>query len=171
MDATRACPACAERIAAEAVTCRWCGERIAAAPTAPPSGDEEHLRLLAIFHYVSAAMTAFLACLPLLHVGFGLVLAFSPESFTANGSGERPPAWLGLLFAVLGGAFVLAGWTLAALKFVAGRSLAARRRRTLCIAVACICCILPPLGTLLGIFTLVVLHRPSVKALFDRPRA
>ena len=170
MDKDKACPACAERIAAEAVKCRWCGERLDVAPTAPASNDLEHLRLLSIFHYVSAALTAFLACLPLLHVGFGLLLAFSPDTFSST-SGDRPPAWLGLFVAVLGGAFVLAGWTLAILKFIAGRSLAARRRRGFCTVVACICCILPPFGTLLGIFTLVVLNRPSVKALFDAPRA
>jgi hypothetical protein len=34
--------------------------------------------------------------------------------------------------------------------------------------VAGLCCLFSPLGTLLGIFTLVVLQRPSVRALFGR---
>lgn len=168
MEAVKACPACAESIAAAAVKCRWCGENLGGAPPAA-TNDEEHLRLLSIFHYVSGGLTAFVACFPLLHVGMGLILAFSPETFTQGDVNNPPPAWLGLFFAVVGGFFVLAGWTLAVLKFVAGRSLARRRRRTFCVVVACICCILPPLGTILGVFTLVVLNRPSVKALFDRP--
>ena len=30
--------------------------------------DEEHLRLLSIFHYVCAGLSAFFACIPLIHV-------------------------------------------------------------------------------------------------------
>ena len=172
MDALKACPACAESIAAAAVKCRWCGENLGGPPPAPPAAptnDDEHLRLLSIFHYVSGGLTAFFACIPLLHVAIGLVLAFSPETFTQGEvKNQPPPAWFGVFFAVVGAFFVLAGWTLAILKFIAGRCLARRRRRTFCVVVACICCILPPLGTLLGVFTLVVLNRPSVKALFDR---
>ncbi|HEX7898713.1 MAG TPA: hypothetical protein VF950_13195 [Planctomycetota bacterium] len=162
MSETKACPACAETIAVAAIKCRWCGEALKAAP---PSNDEEHLRLLSIFHYVSAALTAFFACFPLLHVGLGLAVLLSPE--TVSSEGDPPPAWFGLFFVVIGGAFVLAGWTLAVLKFFTGRCLARRRRRTFCVIVACVCCVLPPIGTILGVFTLVVLSRPSVKALFD----
>jgi hypothetical protein len=53
---------------------------------------------------------------------------------------------------------------------VAGRSLAARKRYTFCIIVAAISCTFFPLGTALGVFTILVLSRPSVKALFENPR-
>ena len=169
MASSRPCPACAEEVAVDVPRCPFCAELLRA-PTVPvPSNDEEHLRLLSICHYVSGGLTAFFACLPLLHVAFGLFLAFSPETFSKGDVKNQPPAWLGIVVAVAGGLFVLAGWTLAVLKFIAGRCLARRRRRTFCLVVACICCILPPLGTILGVFTLIVLGRPSVKSLFDRP--
>jgi hypothetical protein len=154
---TKACPACAETIAAAAIKCKWCGEGVGA-----PSNDEEHLRLLSIFFYVSGALTAFFASVPLVHVAIGLGVLFGD-----SGSSGAPPAWFGLLFIVLGSVFVLAGWTFAIAKFVAGRCLARRRRRSFCVVVACVCCVLPPIGTVLGVFTLIVLNRPSVKALFD----
>ena len=164
MTGTKACPACAEPIASAAVKCRWCGETLAAATS---SADEEHLRLLSLFHYVSGALTAFFACIPLVHVAVGLAFVLSPETVSSKPPEDAPPAWFGWIFIVIGGFFVLAGWTLAILKIVAGRCLARRRRRTFCVVVACVCCLLPPLGTILGVFTLVVLNRPSVKALFD----
>ena len=39
--------------------------------------DQEHLRLLSIFHYVRAGTTAFVACIPLIHVivGMGMIIA------------------------------------------------------------------------------------------------
>jgi hypothetical protein len=33
------------------------------------STDEQHLQLLAIFHYVVGGMTALFACMPLIHLG------------------------------------------------------------------------------------------------------
>jgi hypothetical protein len=160
---TKACRACAEPIAIAAVKCRWCGETFA---PATPSDDEEHLRLLSIFHYVSGGLTAFFACIPLVHVALGLAFVLAPGSASSKPQ-DGPPAWFGLVFIVLGGFFVLAGWTLAILKIIAGRCLARRRRRTFCVVVACLCCLFPPLGTVLGVFTLVILSRPAVKALFD----
>lgn len=155
---TRPCPACAEPILAAAIKCKWCGE----APGAvAPNNDEEHLRLLSIFHYASAGLTAFFSTIPLIHVAVGLAFVLG------GGPGEnKPPAWFGLIFMGIGGLAVLAGWTLAVLKIVAGRSLARRRRRSFCVVVACVCCVFPPIGTALGVFTLIVLNRPSVKALF-----
>jgi hypothetical protein len=59
-------------------------------------------------------------------------------------------------------------WTMAALLVVAGRNIAARRRRTFCLVVAGIVAILcMPFGTILGVLTLVVLLRPSVRAAFE----
>jgi hypothetical protein len=47
-------------------------------------------------------------------------------------------------------------------------SLGTRRRRTLCLVTAGLTCASFPLGTALGIFTFIVLSRPTVKTLFER---
>src|SRR5262245_34416700 len=126
--------------------------------------DAQHLRMLVIGHYVVAAITALFACFPLIHVTVGVALLFNPP---ASSHGERFPVPLfGLLFALIGGAFVLIGWTLAGCIFAVGRSLAARKRYYFCLVVAALSCAFFPFGTVLGVFTLLVLLRPSVKALF-----
>jgi hypothetical protein len=82
-------------------------------------------------------------------------------------SKDAPPAAFGLLFIAIGGAVVLTGWSMAACLVVAGRSLAQRKRYMFCLVLAGIACVVcNPLGTVLGVFTIVVLMRPSVKALF-----
>src|SRR5687767_5906171 len=92
-------------------------------PAASPSNkDEEHLRLLATGHLVLAGLTALFACMPLIHLTVGIVMLVAPESMSDNQS-KPPPAFVGILFAVVGGAFVLVGWTLAALILAAGRAI------------------------------------------------
>jgi hypothetical protein len=55
--------------------------------------------------------------------------------------------------------------------FLAGRNLAQQRRYTFCLVIAGLLCIFIPFGTVLGVFTIVVLVRPSVKALFEQQAA
>ena len=71
----------------------------------------------------------------------------------------------------MGAVFFLTGWTLAVAMAIAGRKLAVRRSYTYCLVVAGIECLFMPFGTVLGVFTIIVLIRPSVKALFEPPGA
>ncbi len=77
--------------------------------------------------------------------------------------------FFGWLFIVVGAMAISLGWTLALLVLIAGRQLAARRRYTYCLVVAGLECLFMPFGTVLGVFTILVLARPSVKALFGEP--
>lgn len=128
--------------------------------------DGEHLRLLSIFHYVTGGLMALLACVPIIHVVLGAIFMLSPSTF-AGRNGQGPPTWFGLVFMVLGGVFVLIGWALAALVLYAGRCLSRRKRHTFCLVVAGMSCLFFPVGTALGVFTILVLMRPSVKELFQ----
>lgn len=131
--------------------------------------DEEHLRLLRIFHYVCAGMAALIACVPLFHLVFGLLMVFAPNVFGKGN--QQPPVLLGWIFVVLAGGFILLGWTFAALLAWAGRCLGRRTHYTYCFVLACISCAFMPFGTVLGVFTIMVLTRPSVKALFEESSA
>lgn len=142
-----------------------------APPPLMPSKDEEHLRLLAIFHYIVAALVALFACFPLLHVGMGVMLVINPE-FMDGGQGEPPPGWFGYFIIALGAFFVLVGWAAAICTFISGRLLAQRRKRMFSFVVAALLCMFMPFGTVLGIFTIIVLSRDSVQRLYgDTPRA
>lgn len=130
-----------------------------------PTQDEEHLRLLSIFHYVVGGLTALFACIFLLHLGMGITMLVAPEQFT-GGKGPPPPHFVGWMFTAMGGGLFLLGEALAACMILAGRALARRRRHTFVFVIACIECIQMPFGTVLGVFTILVLSRPTVKALF-----
>ena len=128
------------------------------------SKDLEHLRLLSIFHYVAAGVLGFFSCAFIFHIVFGLIFLLSPEAFD---NGEPPPTFMGWLFLIMGSAAVLSGWTLAILLIVAGRFLKKHKRRIFCMVVAGISCLFMPAGTVLGVFTILVLSRPTVKTLFE----
>jgi hypothetical protein len=131
--------------------------------------DIEHLRLLTIGHYIAAGITALFACFPLIHFSLGLMFLLNPPTGPENGA--FPSQMFGLVFALFGGAFVLGGWTVAALIFAAGRAIKARKRHTFCIVVAAISCAFFPLGTILGVLSILVLSRSTVKAMFQRQPA
>jgi len=124
--------------------------------------DQEHLKLLAIFHYVVGGMAALFACFPLLHFGIGLAL--STGWLPADDLESR---WVGIVFMVIAGFFVIAGWVYAALMVFAGRCIANRRHRTFCLVIAAASCLFMPFGTVLGVFTIIVLMRESVRVLFE----
>jgi hypothetical protein len=132
--------------------------------------QSEHLRLLSIFHYVFAGVLAVMACIPLIHVALGLAMVFAPRSFN-GGHGASPPMFVGWLFVLIGGCFIVFGWVAAVLLAWAGRCLAVRKHHTYCLAMAGVACVFMPLGTLLGVFTILLLTKPEVKAAFGSPAA
>ena len=130
------------------------------------SQDSEHLKLLAIFHYVVAGITALFACIPFLHFFMGLALTTGAFPDT-----DPEAQAVGIFIMVFAGLFIVAGWTLAALIAYAGRNLQTRRRYTFCLVVAGVECIFMPFGTVLGVFTIIVLMRDSVKEMFGQTSA
>ncbi len=141
-------------------------------PTLPPplpTTDTEHLRLLAIFHYVVAGMGALFACLPLIHVAIGIMMVTQPAAFGGHNQGPPPPVFFGYLFAGMGAFFVLLGWAAAVCTFISGRYLARRRNRLFSFVMAAFLCMFVPFGTVLGIFTIIVLSRESVRRMYESP--
>jgi hypothetical protein len=64
---------------------------------------------------------------------------------------------------------IISAWALAIAVAMAGSQLKRRAAYNYCLVVAGIECIFMPFGTVLGVLTLIVLMRPSVKALFGEP--
>jgi hypothetical protein len=130
--------------------------------------DAEHLRVLSICYYVMGGVVIFFSCFALIYVVMGLVLALMPEQLDGPRHGEPPPAVIGFVIAGIGGCFLCLGWAFGALAIYVGRSLAQHRRRTLTLVLAAIYCLSIPFGTLLGVFTFVVLLRDSVMRLYEK---
>ncbi len=135
-----------------------------AEPPEKPNEDEYHLQLLGIFYYIVAGLTALVGCFPLLHVVFGMIMVIVGA---ANNQATGPmPILGGMLFTLVGGAVFLIFQAVAVGMFLAGRYLHAHRHHTYCLVIAVIICFSFPIGTVLGVFTILVLIRPEVRSLF-----
>lgn len=128
--------------------------------------DEKHLDILAVFHYIVGVLTALFACFPLIHVAMGLAMILGKFD-----EPHPPPAMLGWFFVILGGIFILFGWVLAAAIIVTGAKLKKRLARTYCIVVAALECMMMPFGTILGVFTIIILMKDPVKEMFAAHQA
>jgi len=128
--------------------------------------DAEHLKLLSLFHYIIGAVTAIFACFPIIHLAIGLGIV-SGRFGEAKGTEGFPDQLFGWAFVLAGGSAVVLGWALAVCTVIAGRSIAQRKRHLFCIVVAGVMAAMcMPFGTVLGVFKIIVLMRPSVKSLF-----
>jgi hypothetical protein len=128
-----------------------------------PAQDAEHLRLLGVFHYVLAGIAALFALFPILHLILGLAMV----SGVMESSGGDDAAFVGWMFILFAGVWIVLGLAFATAVFFAGRSLLARRNYTFCLVMGGVSCLLMPVGTVLGVFTIIVLMRESVKQLFE----
>lgn len=126
--------------------------------------DEQQLQLLSIFHYVVSGITALCSLFPVIHLVVGLLFLLSPE--VAESGKELPHALLGWIFVGVASTVILLGLALAGCILAAGRCLARRSRYVFCLTMAGIECLLVPFGTVLGVFTIIVLTRDSVKQRF-----
>lgn len=133
-----------------------------AGPASDPAQDLEHLRLLSVFQYVLAAICGVLSLLPLIHLAIGVAIL----SGQLDGNGDPPPPFLGWMLVIFPLVTILGGMAMALAIAVAGRKLQRRSGYMYCLVIAGLECILMPIGTVLGVFTIIVLMRPSVKQQF-----
>jgi hypothetical protein len=126
------------------------------------------LRLLSVLHLVLAGLGAILALFPLFHVAIGI--GFLTGAFSAGAPVDTSPL-AGWLFVVFGAASVVAVLVYSMALAVAANYLALPSRRDFCLVVAGITCALFPVGTALGVFTLVTLGREDVQAAFREREA
>jgi hypothetical protein len=129
-----------------------------------PNQDFDHLRLLSIFHYVVAGIMGLCSLIPLIHVAIGIAIISGKFDEFANGAG--PPVLFGWFFIIIPLIGIVCGIAMSVLVAIAGKQLGRHKGHTFCIVVAAIECMFMPIGTVLGVFTIIVLIRPSVKELF-----
>jgi hypothetical protein len=130
--------------------------------------DLSHLKVLSICFYVKAGLTAITALFFSIYIFAG---AFFMAADIPRKAGDPPPELLGGIFVGFGLVLMLIFFALAFLAFWAGRSLSKHKNYTFCIVIGALVCLSMPLGTILGIFTIIVLMRDSVKAIFNGQNA
>ena len=129
--------------------------------------DADHLRLLSIFHFVGAGLAVLGLGFLAIHYLFFHAFLNNPEVWR-NQKGALPPpreflALLKWFYVFFGLWLVMSGIA----NVLSGIFLGRRKYRTFSLIVAVINCIHIPLGTALGVFTIIVLLRPSVLELYQ----
>lgn len=125
---------------------------------------EQHLNTLSILHYVFAAMVGLFAMFPIIHLIVGILIVTG--KLESSGPNEQLPVIVGWMFIGFASAFIIGGFIFAVCVAIAGRRLKKRSNHLYCMIIAGFCCIFMPIGTALGVFTLIVLMKPEARALF-----
>jgi hypothetical protein len=126
--------------------------------------DDHNLRLLSIFHYVLSGIMAVAGFVPFIHIAMGIAMVSG-----AFDQGPQPfpfPPEFGWVFIIFAAGFILIAWAMAVGIGIAGRRISQRRSYLFCLIMAGIECTFSPLGTVLGVFTILVLMKPRVKKMF-----
>jgi hypothetical protein len=135
-------------------------------PDITTNSDRDHLKVLSIFHFIMAGVAALAALFPVIHLALGIGLAGGFFPGEAPALPEAPEQLVGWFFIGLALAVMAASLVFAWLSLKTGVNLANGSGHSFCLAVACIECLIFPFGTMLGVVTLMILLRPSVKQLF-----
>lgn len=125
---------------------------------------DHHLQILSVFHYVVAGLAALFALIPVVHLGIGIGILTGAFGSSSHGPDAR---FVGVLLIGLAVGIILCGWAFASCVFLAGRFLSSYRHYTYCLAMAGVECIFTPFGTVLGVFTIILLTRRDVRARFE----
>jgi hypothetical protein len=129
--------------------------------------DSEHLRLLRIGYFVSAATNLLWVFFPLIYVAMGALMLFG--AFDGAKPSDAPPKVVGLVFMSIGIAISLIMASFTVLKLLTAQAIGKRKWKGLIFATAAISCLGVPWGTALGVLTFLVLTRPSVASQFPNP--
>ena len=129
--------------------------------------DIRYLNLLAIFHLIVAGMVGLLSCLPLVDLFIGIpMLKDVPYALSQNEFFSQTTL-APLIFILLPSGITVIGWMFAIAIALNGYYLRTRKWVDYCMVVSGIETIFMPFGTVLGVFTMILLTKPTIKNRFD----
>ena len=135
-------------------------------PQSEDARDARHLELLVIFHFVVGGIEILLSGFVLLHYWVMRTLFMNPDLWKSRPPAERPPEGF---FDVFIWFYVIAvgfAWLSGTATIASGVMLKRRKARLFCLIVAAASCMAFPFGTALGVLTIIVLTRDSVRRKF-----
>lgn len=129
--------------------------------------DTQHLKLLSIFHYLVGGIILFFFLAALIYATYTINLFYLIDYSPIESSRQSfPPDYLKYYFA-LSIAIIIFQGAVAIATILSGRFLKLHKRYWFSFVTACFLCLYTPFGTILGVFTLIVLCRQSVKELYS----
>lgn len=142
--------------------------------SSPPTVDEkqwiidaEHVKLLSIFHFVVAGLALLGIAFLFVHYLIMSTVFSNPDMWkNQNNSQPFPKDFMKVFiwFYFFMGAILVAAGTF---NLLSGLFLWRRKHRMFSIVVGALNCLQIPFGTILGIFTIIVLSRNSVRERYD----
>ncbi len=130
--------------------------------------DTGHLRLLSIFHYVFGGLSILGGIFMICYIFLFQFIMENAAAASPGGGGEiEQMKTMFTMMAVIYGVMGVLCLILAACNIFCGKFLSSRKHRTFILIISGINCLSIPLGTTLGVFTFIVLLRPSVAPTFD----
>jgi hypothetical protein len=167
------CAYCGHEYPDENLVCPVDGERLQAVVPPPPVQpvvtdrqsiiDGEHIKLLAIFHFVVAGLALLGEVFLALHFLIMRMVFTNPELWKSQANNAPPPEvffYMMIMFYCVFGVIFL---TVSVLNLLSGLFLRRRKNRIFSLVVGGLNCVQIPFGTVLGVFTLIVLMRSSVR--------
>lgn len=128
--------------------------------------DQSHLKALSICWYVMAGLQLIGGLCGGLYMVIGVIMGIA-----ASADGDEDAALVGFLFVGgLGLLMLLIFAFIALLSFLTAKGLAHQRRSALIYVMSALACMNVPLGTVLGVFTFIVMGRDTVKDAFAAVR-
>jgi len=128
--------------------------------------DAEHLKLLSLFHFILASLGLFGIAFLALHLVLMSAFFTNPEMWKNTKSGPPPEIFLKLMLGgyAFGAVVILTGGVL---NLLSGLFIRKRRHRMFSIIIGGLNCLHVPFGTLLGVFTILILSRDSVRKTYE----
>jgi formate-dependent nitrite reductase membrane component NrfD len=124
---------------------------------------ETQINTLAVFHYLLSVPIGLMSLLslPLVFAGLNLMRGEHSEL-------DQAAFFSGATFLVWAAIIAISALGMAVCLLLGGLYLTKRRHHPFCLAVAGVSCLFVPLGTALGIATILFLTRDTTKEMFDR---
>jgi hypothetical protein len=126
--------------------------------------DLEQVKILSVVHFVGVGLAALGLLVVYGHYKFLSQMISNPNLWKGAATPPPPEAFAPLRWMYGFGATIVAGTGV--LNFCAARWLRAKKNRVFTIGVAIVNCCWFPIGTALGVFTIIVLARESTQALY-----
>lgn len=131
------------------------------------SKAQNNLANFSTFFLVKGILTFAASLFFLLYAGMGLFFGAMMEMAENVDGADLPPFNPGILFIIIGGIGFILAVIFGMLTLHAGKCIKARKKPQFIFVMAILQCFTGVLGILLGVFTIIELQKPEVKALFE----
>lgn len=130
--------------------------------------DTRYLDLISLFHFIVAGMAGLFSCLPLFNLVIGIPMLRGVPYALLQREYFSQQILAPLMFILLPTGMAVIGWMFAIAVALNGYYIKNRTWFKYCMVISSIELLFTPFGTILGVFSLVLMTKPNIRMLFDR---